>query len=65
MTNVKYTYESSNSNSNNDNNLQHSIYGNTLSQKLFVTFIMSCLFYGAFWVLIFILYFVLKIFGLV
>jgi hypothetical protein len=64
MTNVKYTYESSNSNDNNDN-LQHSIYGNTLSQKLFVTFLMSCFFYGAFWVLIFILYFVLKLFGLV
>jgi len=61
MTNVKYT---SNSNDNNDN-LQHSIYGNTLSQKLFVTFLMSCLFYGAFWVLIFILYFVLKLFELV
>jgi hypothetical protein len=61
MTNVKYTY---NSNDNNYN-LQHSIYGNTLSQKLFVTFLMSCLFYGAFWVLIFILYFVLKLFELV
>lgn len=64
MTNVKYTYESSNSNDNNDN-LQHSIYGNTLGQKLFVTFLMSCFFYGTFWVLIFILYFVLKLFELV
>jgi hypothetical protein len=61
MTNVKYTY---NSNDNNDN-IQHSIYGNTLSQKLFVTFLMSCLFYGTFWVFIFILYFVLKLFELV